>query len=118
MSNPTYKEQLQQKVDAINAGGHEKYHEKLKETAKMFVRDRLAQLFDDGKYEEDGRFANCEAGDLPADGVVTAIGQVGGQTVCVMANDSTIESGSWGFRTGYCKPAESKGWRIIRGFRR
>lgn len=81
------------------SGGHEKYHKKLKETDKMFVRDRLARLFDDGEYEEDGRFANCDAGDLRADGVVTAIGQVGGQTVCVMANDSTIKAGSWGFRT-------------------
>ena len=36
-------------------------------------------MFDEGQYEEDGRFANCEAGDLPADGVVTAIGQIDGQ---------------------------------------
>lgn len=99
MSNPKYNKLLQEKIDAIYTGGHEKYHKKLKETDKMFVRDRLARLFDDGEYEEDGRFANCEAGDLPADGVVTAIGQVGGQTVCVMANDSTIKAGSWGFRT-------------------
>ena len=38
-------------------------------------------------------------GDLPADGVVTAIGKINGQTVCVMANDSTIKAGSWGART-------------------
>ena len=56
-------------------------------------------LFDDGEYTEDGRFANCEAGDLPADGVVTAMGKVDGQTVCVMANDSTVKAGSWGSRT-------------------
>ncbi|MEK4228635.1 acyl-CoA carboxylase subunit beta [Solibacillus sp. FSL H8-0538] len=99
MTNTSYNETLQQKIEAIYAGGHEKYHEKLKETNKLFVRDRLQLLFDNGEYEEDGRFANCEAGDLPADGVVTAIGKVGGQTVCVMANDSTIKAGSWGFRT-------------------
>ena len=56
-------------------------------------------LFDDGEYTEDGRFANCEAGDFPADGVVTAMGKVNGQTVCVMANDSTVKAGSWGART-------------------
>ena len=99
MTQSTYNDQLQQKIDAINAGGHPKYHDKLKGTNKLFVRDRLKLLFDDGRYEEDGRFANCEAGDLPADGVVTAIGQIDGQTVCVMANDSTIKAGSWGFRT-------------------
>ena len=99
MTNPFYNELLQQKIETIYAGGHERYHEKLKETNKLFVRDRLKRLFDEGEYEEDGRFANCEAGDLPADGVVTAIGKIDGQTVCVMANDSTIKAGSWGFRT-------------------
>lgn len=99
MTQPTYNAKLQQKIDSIYAGGHSKYHDKLKEANKLFVRDRLKLLFDDGKYEEDGRFANCEAGDLPADGVVTAIGQIDGQTVCVMANDSTIKAGSWGSRT-------------------
>jgi acetyl-CoA carboxylase carboxyltransferase component len=36
---------------------------------------------------------------LPADGVVTGIGKINGQTVCVMANDSTVKAGSWGART-------------------
>lgn len=99
MTQPTCNANLQQKIDSIHAGGHSKYHEKLKEMNKLFVRDRLTLLFDDGNYEEDGRFANYEAGDLPADGVVTAIGQIDGQTVCVMANDSTIKAGSWGSRT-------------------
>ncbi|MEH7252967.1 acyl-CoA carboxylase subunit beta [Neobacillus niacini] len=92
-------EQLSEKRKVIEAGGHPKYHEKLKQQNKLFVRDRLSLLFDDGKYEEDGKFANFQAGDLPADGVVTAIGKVNGQTVCVMANDSTIKAGSWGART-------------------
>ncbi|WP_407716452.1 carboxyl transferase domain-containing protein, partial [Neobacillus jeddahensis] len=83
----------------MEAGGHPKYHEKAKEQKKLFVRERLALLFDEGKYEEDGKFANCQAGDLPADGVVTAIGKINGQTVCAMANDSTIKAGSWGART-------------------
>lgn len=93
-------DQLTEAVRKIEAGGAPKYHEKLKENNKMFVRDRLHLLFDGGQYKvEDGRFANYEAGNLPADGVVTAIGKVGGQTVCVMANDSTIKAGSWGART-------------------
>lgn len=95
----TLNEQLNEKRKIIEAGGHPKYHEKLKEQKKLFVRDRLALLFDDGKYEEDGKFANCQAKDLPADGVVTAIGKINDQTVCVMANDSTIKAGSWGART-------------------
>lgn len=90
---------LEEKNKQIEAGGAPKYHEKLAEQNKLFVRKRLELLFDEGKYEEDGKFANCEAKDLPADGVVTAIGKVNGQTVCVMANDSTVKAGSWGART-------------------
>ncbi|MFQ6387023.1 acyl-CoA carboxylase subunit beta [Priestia aryabhattai] len=85
-----------QKVERGNA---EKYKEKLAKQQKLFVRDRLALLFDDGKYEEDGMFANNKAEGLPADGVVTAIGKVNGETICVMANDSTVKAGSWGART-------------------
>ena len=95
----TLTDSLQEKVQQIEAGGQPKYHEKLAEQNKLFVRERLNLLFDDGVYEEDGKFANFQAGDLPADGVVTAIGKIGGQTVCVMANDSTVKAGSWGART-------------------
>ncbi|MCG0048672.1 acyl-CoA carboxylase subunit beta [Priestia aryabhattai] len=83
----------------VERGNVEKYKEKLATQQKLFVRDRLALLFDDGKYEEDGMFANNKAEGLPADGVVTAIGKVNGETVCVMANDSTVKAGSWGART-------------------
>lgn len=83
----------------IERGGAEKYHEANKLKGKLFVRERLAKLFDDGKWKEDGKFANCMKEDLPADGVVTAIGKINGRTVCVMANDSTVKAGSWGART-------------------
>ncbi|MGD6871695.1 acyl-CoA carboxylase subunit beta [Sutcliffiella horikoshii] len=92
-------QEFQETVETIKKGGSEKYHEKLKEQNKLFVRDRLALLFDNGQYEEDGLFANNKAKGLPADGVVTAIGKINGQTVCVMANDSTVKAGSWGART-------------------
>ncbi|ALC91089.1 carboxylase [Bacillus sp. FJAT-18017] len=95
----TLSDKLNEKKSVAETGGHPKYHEKNKEQGKLFVRDRLALLFDNGKYEEDGKFANNQAEGLPADGVVTAIGKVGGQTVCVMANDSTVKAGSWGART-------------------
>ncbi|MER2189862.1 MAG: acyl-CoA carboxylase subunit beta [Solibacillus sp.] len=94
-----YNETLQKRVAKIEAGGAKKYHDRLQASNKLFVRDRLKLLFDEGIYEEDGRFANCTAEDLPADGVVTAIGKVNGQTVCVMANDSTVKAGSWGVHT-------------------
>lgn len=95
MSNNEY----QNYKESILKGGHEKYHEKNKEQGKLFVRDRLKLLFDNGLEVEDGAFANILAGDLPADGVVTGIGKIHGRTVCVMANDSTVKAGSWGART-------------------
>lgn len=95
----TLTETLQERSREIESGGHPKYHEKNESQNKLFVRRRLELLFDDGFYEEDGKFANCQEKDLPADGVVTAIGKINGQTVCVMANDSTVKAGSWGART-------------------
>ncbi len=82
------------------AGGAERYHDKAREQGKLFVRERLRRLLDsaDG-FAEDGLLANAMAGDLPADGVVTGIGTIGGRTVAVMANDSTVKAGSWGART-------------------
>jgi acetyl-CoA carboxylase carboxyltransferase component len=94
-----WEETLRERIAQVKKGGDEKYHAKLKEQNKLFVRDRLKLLFDSDFMVEDGLFANFLAGDLPADGVVTAIGKVNGQTVCVMANDSTIKAGSWGSRT-------------------
>ena len=90
---------FQERLERIYKGGSPKYHEKNKEQGKLFVRDRLKLLFDPGFELEDALFANCLAEDLPADGVVTAIGKINGKTVCVMANDSTIKAGSWGART-------------------
>lgn len=90
---------LQTRIEQVMNGGAPKYHKKNAEGGKLFVRERLRLLFDADCEVEDGLFANAEAGDLPADGVVTAMGRIDGQTVCVMANDSTVKAGSWGLRT-------------------
>ncbi|MGH9307356.1 MAG: acyl-CoA carboxylase subunit beta [Acidimicrobiales bacterium] len=72
---------------------------KLEAQNKLFVRDRLALLLDEGSFVEDGLLANASAQDLPADGVITGTGRVEGRPVCVMANDPTVKAGSWGART-------------------
>jgi acetyl-CoA carboxylase carboxyltransferase component len=82
------------------AGGEEKYHAKLAEQGKLFVRERLRLLLDDADgFAEDGLLTNALAGDLPADGVVTGVGGVNGRPTAVMANDPTVKAGSWGART-------------------
>jgi acetyl-CoA carboxylase carboxyltransferase component len=93
------KHSLDERVQEIRQGGAPKYHQKLKEEGKLFVRDRLKLLLDPGFEVEDGLFANCLESDLPADGVVTGVGQIEGRTVCFMGNDSTVKAGSWGWRT-------------------
>ncbi|HEY5474365.1 MAG TPA: acyl-CoA carboxylase subunit beta [Candidatus Limnocylindrales bacterium] len=66
---------------------------------KLYVRERISLLFDEGSFVEDGRFANAISGDLPADGVVTGRGTVDGRPAIVVANDPTVKAGSWGART-------------------
>ena len=81
-------------------GGAQKYHEKLAEQGKLFVRERLRLLLDDAdSFAEDGLLVNALAGDLPADGVVTGVGEIHGRPVALMANDPTVKAGSWGART-------------------
>jgi acetyl-CoA carboxylase carboxyltransferase component len=83
----------------IEQGGAPKYHEKNAEQHKLFARERVGLLLDAGSFIEDAAFANAADPELPADGVITGSGTVGGRPVCVMANDSTVKAGSWGRRT-------------------
>src|SRR4029453_8422589 len=66
---------------------------------KLFARERIALLVDEGSFVEDAMYANALADGLPADGVITGIARIDGRDVCVMANDSTVKAGSWGART-------------------
>ena len=83
----------------VMKGGSAKNHEKNTAAGKMFVRDRLALLLDEGSFVEEALLANAVDPELPADGVVTGLGRIDGRVVAVMANDSTIKAGSWGART-------------------
>ena len=83
----------------VMAGGAEKYHAANAAKGKLFARERIALLVDEGSFVEDGRYANALADGLPADGVVTGLARIDGRPVCLMANDSTVKAGSWGART-------------------
>lgn len=84
---------------SILSGGAERYHQANAAKGKMFARERIGRIIDEGTFAEDGLFANVLADGLPADGVITGTGRMGGRAVCVMANDSTVKAGSWGART-------------------
>ena len=81
------------------AGGASKYHEANAAKGKLFARERISYLVDEGSLIEDGLLANAMADGLPADGVVTGTATIDGRPVCLMANDSTVKAGSWGART-------------------
>jgi acetyl-CoA carboxylase carboxyltransferase component len=86
-------------ADRVAQGGAPKYHEKNAEQKKLFARERLRLLLDEGSFVEDAQLANALDPELPADGVITGTGKIQGRIVCVMANDSTVKAGSWGART-------------------
>jgi len=91
---------LDRRLDRARAGGSETARAKLADQNKLLPRERIARLFDeDTPFVEDGLLANNLAGDLPADGVVTGIGTLGGRPCAVMANDPSVKAGSWGART-------------------
>ncbi len=90
-------EQLAAEIERIKKGGAEKYHVRNREQKKLFVRDRLKLLLDDGKIEfEDGMFAECQNPELPADGSITGVGRIHGRPVAFSASDSTVKAGSAG----------------------
>src|SRR4051812_27375612 len=94
-------EELLKATERALAGNLDAQREKLAAQHKLFVRDRLTLLLDEGSFVEDALLANAAAptSDLPADGVVTGAGRVDGRPVCVVANDPTVKAGSWGART-------------------
>jgi acetyl-CoA carboxylase carboxyltransferase component len=90
---------LEQTRKRVLAGGAERYHAANTAKGKLFARERIARLLDEGSFVEDGLYANNQADGLPADGVITGFGRIEGRDVCLMANDSTVKAGSWGART-------------------
>jgi acetyl-CoA carboxylase carboxyltransferase component len=92
-------EKLRSTTARVEQGGAAKYHQKNAAQGKLFARERLSRLLDAGTFVEDAGLANNTDPDLPADGVITGTGRIGGRPVAVMANDSTVKAGSWGRRT-------------------
>jgi acetyl-CoA carboxylase carboxyltransferase component len=96
VSEPGPFERFRQAADSARRGGPERHHEKLKTQNKLFVRDRVDLLLDEGSFVEDGLLANAVTPEHGADGVVTGRGTVDGRPVAVIANDPTVKAGSWG----------------------
>src|SRR5437867_6389261 len=94
-----FDDKVKAELARIEKGGAPKYHQKNAATGKLFARERVRLLLDEASFVEDGALANAADPELPADGVITGLGKIGGRLVALMANDSTVKAGSWGRRT-------------------
>ena len=89
---------LQEKLTGIRTGGDEKAHARHREQQKMFVRDRIATLCDEGTpFLEIGALAGYELYEdpVPSGGLVAGVGMVHGRQCMVVANDATVKGGTY-----------------------
>jgi len=93
-------EEKEEKARQMGGAGGVK---KQKASGKLTARERMARLFDDGRFRELDLFVRhrCEffgmpETEIPADGVVTGFGNVNGRTVYAYAQDFTSRAGTLG----------------------
>ena len=70
-----------------------------KRRGKLTARERLANLFDNGRFDELGGLVsphNGDRDDAPADGVITGVGRIDGRFVAAAAQDFSVYGGSVG----------------------
>ena len=96
-------EELEARREKVLAGGGKDKLEARRKKGLMTARDRLDNLFQAGTFMEFGMHAQhachnfgMEKKELPADGVVTGTGYVGGRPVAAYSEDFTVAGGSLG----------------------
>ncbi|MCK6387774.1 MAG: acyl-CoA carboxylase subunit beta [Zoogloea sp.] len=94
---------LRRRQEEAFLGGGAARQDKQREAGKLTARERVAALVDEGSFEEIGLFAThrstlfgMEGKQLPADGVVTGAGSIGGRLVHLASQDFTVAGGSAG----------------------
>ena len=100
----TAQEKIQELIDKraqARLGGGEKAIEKQHSKGKYTARERIAQLLDEGSFEELDMFVThrctnfgMEKKHFLGDGVVTGFGTIEGRLVYVFAQDFTVNAGS------------------------
>lgn len=89
---------LQQKLAQIKLGGGEKSRSRHIGRGKLLPRDRVYSLLDSGSpFLEFSQLAAYQVydDDVPAAGIITGIGRVGGQECVIVANDATVKGGTY-----------------------
>jgi 3-methylcrotonyl-CoA carboxylase beta subunit len=89
---------LRELTEQVTAGGGEKARQRHESRCKLFVRDRVNHLIDEGSpFLELSALAAHEVYDSPTPGagVVTGIGRVNGVECMIVANDATVKGGTY-----------------------
>ncbi|MGN2391469.1 carboxyl transferase domain-containing protein [Pelomicrobium sp. G1] len=91
-------EDLRRKVQEAAQGGPEEARRRHLARGKLLVRERIDALIDPGtpllelsQLAAYGMYGN----EVPAAGIVTAIGRVSGQECVIVANDATVKGGTY-----------------------
>lgn len=87
-------------------GGGQKQIDKQHSKGRLFARERIAKLLDNGTFVEIDRYVehNChnfgmEKKEGPCDGVITGYGKINGELVYVYVDDFTVFGGTMGEMT-------------------
>jgi 3-methylcrotonyl-CoA carboxylase beta subunit len=91
-------DKLRELTAAIAQGGGDKARARHESRGKLFVRDRIDHLLDEGSpFLEIGALAAHEVYDspVPAAGVVAGIGRISGVECVIVANDATVKGGTY-----------------------
>ena len=91
-------EELAAKLERVREGGGSALRERHEKRGKLFVRDRVDALLDEGSpFLEIAPLAATGMYDdaAPCAGMVCGIGRVAGQEVMVIANDATVKGGTY-----------------------
>ncbi|MEQ8587377.1 MAG: carboxyl transferase domain-containing protein [Thalassobaculaceae bacterium] len=90
--------ELRDKVRAVKQGGGERARERHLSRGKLLPRDRVRTLLDPGapflefsQLAADGMYG----GEVPAAGILTGIGRIGGRECVVVCNDATVKGGTY-----------------------
>ncbi len=89
---------LKEKLEQVKLGGGERSRERHLSRGKLLPRDRVNALLDAGSpFLELSQLAAHEVYDanIPAAGIITGIGRVGGQECIIVANDATVKGGTY-----------------------
>ena len=84
--------------ERIRQGGGPERVERQHKQGKLTARERISLLVDPGAYlQEIGLLVAYDQydGQAPSAGVVTVIGEIGGRSAIIVANDATVKAGSW-----------------------